>query len=176
MARCSEGTADRNRAIQALVREELSAGGQIFRLEVTSGSMSPLIRPGDWVVLAPLATAHPCIGDILVLPAGSDWIVHRLVDYAGGADERRMITKGDQTPEADAPWDEELLIGRVSAVERGGAQILLDASLGARILSRLAVWGWIVWSPGKRRVFRRAAWRVLRLISAVTAWLVWLTR
>ena len=52
-----ERVADRNRVVQSLVRDELAAG-RSFRIEVTSGSMRPLIRPGDRIVLAPVEAAH----------------------------------------------------------------------------------------------------------------------
>ena len=103
-------------------------------------------------------------------------MTHRLVGFIGDRGTRKMITKGDGAPDPDAPWNDATLIARVSAVERGGAQISLDASAAAKMLARLAWCEWSLWRPGMIGMFRRAARRLIWLLMAMVAWLMWLTR
>ncbi|HEY6729746.1 MAG TPA: signal peptidase I [Solirubrobacterales bacterium] len=65
---------------------------------VRSGSMTPVIRTGDVVVVRPIAPTEAAVGDIVTFkdPAGSDrLLVHRVRAISRHGDQVEVITKGD---------------------------------------------------------------------------------
>lgn len=93
---------------------------QRFRvLPVLTGSMSPMIEPGDLAV----ATAKPVeevrVGDVVVFhpPAEQRLIVHRVVKVAEGTSGPTIRTKGDDNDRID-PWNAELQGETAWEVER----------------------------------------------------------
>ena len=114
------------------------AEGQRVRLRVASGSMWPLLRPGDQVEVTPVPLADLRPGALVVraVPDGS-FVVHRLLGLQG----ETIITGGDALPRADPPWPADQLAGRVSAAWRGGRPIRL-AARWPRPLGRLLA-GWL---------------------------------
>jgi signal peptidase len=82
----------------------LNVTGVLATRVVLTGSMSPVMNPGDVVVTLPVSTRTPVVGDIVTYNAqrfdGSDVapVTHRIVaiDETG-----RFITKGDANPDPD---------------------------------------------------------------------------
>ena len=88
--------------------------------------MSPALRPGDEVLVSPVAGASsPIPGEIVVALRGERLVTHRLVGHQGD----RVITRGDACRSDDAPIDVDRLLGRVVLVRRAGA--------GARVQRRI---------------------------------------
>ncbi|WP_440899357.1 signal peptidase I, partial [Actinosynnema sp.] len=79
---------------------------------VTSGSMGPLVRPGDVVLLDPAPDREPLVGDVVVYSrSGAPSVMHRVV---GRDDDGRYRTRGDANPTPDAaPVAPEDVLGRV---------------------------------------------------------------
>ncbi|MBI3968296.1 MAG: signal peptidase I [Chloroflexi bacterium] len=77
-------------------------GRPLLLAAVPTGSMMPVIAPGDLVVVLPSwLAASPRVGDIVVFQTSDEreWIVHRVVQ--GGATEG-FVTKGDANPQPDS--------------------------------------------------------------------------
>jgi len=92
--------------------------GQTLRLRVVSGSMRPLLRPGDTVNVMAVAPAELQPGDLVVRAVPDEgFIVHRLLAVHGGM----LITRGDSSLYADAPWPAAQLAGRVTSAWRKAA-------------------------------------------------------
>jgi hypothetical protein len=106
--------------------------GQAVRLRVISGSMQPLLRPGDLVAVVGVQASQAQPGDILVVRRGREWITHRLIERG----PRGLRTKGDGVGQADAWQDWSPVAGRVMAVERNGRACRMD-SAGWRLFNRL---------------------------------------
>ncbi|MGE5138131.1 MAG: signal peptidase I [Rudaea sp.] len=144
-----------DRVIQDLIRGHLDKGVAV-RFTVASGSMRPLLRPGDTIIVRAEPADRVRPGDVLLLRAPDGWLVHRLVDRRKSSGETVFITKGDNTPVADEEWRP----GTQVAVATGVAlpSLSLDLmSLRARLLggsiaglSRMQgrAFGW---RPGPRR-------------------------
>src|SRR5512140_2461685 len=115
--------------IAALVREQAARGP--FRFRVTSGSMEPLIRAGDDVLVraVPLERLRP--GDILLVDAGvaegAAFVVHRLRALRP---DGVFVTYGDRNLAPDRPWQPAALVGQVVALAHGDRVVDLTAGAG----------------------------------------------
>lgn len=121
------------------LREELfrKQGRGWFR--VATGSMRPIIEPGEKVLVEQIAPAAARRGDIVLYREGRDYVTHRLVGFLTRGGKDLFLVKGDagSVPEELAP---EAVCGRVTLVEkRGGGQLLLDSVRG-RVVDGFLGW------------------------------------
>jgi GNAT superfamily N-acetyltransferase len=115
-----------NLAQMELIRAVTERGAAI-RTRVSGFSMSPFIRDGDVLTIAPLDGRAPHVGEVVAF-AQSDTgrlAIHRVVAAMDGA----WLMRGDNSPEADGVAPRENLLGVVTRVERGGREVRLG--LGA---------------------------------------------
>ena len=110
----------------------------MLRLKVTSLSMSPLLLPGDYVLVksTPIETLHN--GDLLVTRHEEGYLTHRLIAIDG----RGWLTKGDKNWQTDAPVEPCDIVGLVVAFERLGKLHSLRTHM--RILAARLL-GWLGW-------------------------------
>ncbi len=92
------------------------AGGETCVLVVRTGSMAPLLRPGDTVRVTPLGGEEPQRGAVLVVRQGSFLLTHRLVGWAG----EQLLLQGDACLHPDQPVAANAVLGVVVARQRGG--------------------------------------------------------
>jgi signal peptidase I len=114
---------------------ELSESGQRLKLEVTSRSMLPVLRPGDRIVVQNTGAESLGIGDLVIASRQGEFITHRLV----GLGSKECYTKGDNARYLDPPVPFERILGKVIAIERENKIIDLQSSawnLANRILGR----------------------------------------
>lgn len=102
---------------------EAGAPGAPLALQVTGGSMRPLLRPGDRVLLERAAPESLRPGDLLALRRGGEVVTHRLLAREGAA----LLTRGDAAPHPDPPFTAADVLGRAVAVERGGRSLDLQS-------------------------------------------------
>ncbi len=94
---------------------ERLARGHPGRLQVRSGSMAPLLQPGEEIVVGPAPRLF-LPGDLVVFCQGERLICHRLMLAYGPG---RYLQKGDQNRE----WERlqtEAIVGRPIAIHAGG--------------------------------------------------------
>lgn len=129
--------------------------GRAFRFQATGSSMSPCIRDGDLIQVAPVSRAGPRLGQVVacVLPGRRGPVVHRVIGRRGA----RFLTKGDNACRADGLLARSLILGVVTRVERNGGPV--PAGLGPeRIL--------IAWLSRRGALWSRLrpVWKALRPI------------
>jgi hypothetical protein len=112
------------------------AQGKPFRFRAGGLSMSPFIKDGDVVTFRPLGGKPPRTGDIaaFLYPGTGKVAVHRIVREKSG----RYSLKGDNVPEIDGTLPLDLILGKVSRVERGGARVPLGGRAGAAAIASLS--------------------------------------
>lgn len=136
------------------ISAQAAAQGDPLRLRVNGRSMAPLLRPGDWVIVAAGRPEDLARGDLVVIRSGDSLITHRLLRVRPG----RLLTKGDNTWRADPPVEPGAVLGRVMAREREGVLSPLPpyprlACLGLREVrffracARLSFRIWGPWGP-----------------------------
>jgi hypothetical protein len=116
-----------------LLRQVL-ANGQVVRLQVISGSMDPLLKVGDLIVVAPLSAADlpQQIGSIITFILAGELMTHRLIF----CDDKTFQTASDRTGEVDPLQAYEALFGQVIARERNGEHLQLTVDKGLELSQR----------------------------------------
>lgn len=106
---------------------------------VATGSMRPIIEPGENVLVKHIAAAAARKGDILLYRSGGDYVTHRLVGFLARGGEEVLLAKGDAgtVPEELAPAD---VCGRVVAIEKSGGRTLRLDSVRGRIVNGYLGW------------------------------------
>ncbi len=86
-------------------------------LTVLSGSMEPVLSPGDLVVTQPVDANEIAIGDVVTFQPVSDdptLVTHRIVSVQHGSDGTTgFITRGDANGTDDDPIVTDQVVGRV---------------------------------------------------------------
>jgi signal peptidase len=114
---------------------DLLRDGRTVRLELTGHSMTPFIRSGDEVTLAPCPRGRPRPGDVVAYVAGVDrLVVHRIVGRAAG----RLVARGDVAPSTDPPLRPDDVLGLVTRVERRGRSVRIGLGFERRALAWLS--------------------------------------
>lgn len=106
----------------ASIAQEVLGRGRILRFKAKGGSMSPFIRNGDVLEVAPFK-GKINLGDIILYHSscGSP-VIHRVIQRR----KESIITKGDSVPGSDQPMLFKQVLGRVVAIEKNGWRIRLD--------------------------------------------------
>ena len=102
--------------------------GYHVRFRAPGQSMSPTIRDGEVVLVAPVRAEEVRRGDIVLYRASERRcvIAHRVVCVERGKGQARsFILRGDASVTCDAPIEASQILGRVAAVERDGRTIRL---------------------------------------------------
>jgi signal peptidase I len=139
--------------------EAVHEKGASFRFQARGFSMTPAIRDGDVITVAPLKGVPPRRGDVLAFrhPKRPQLLVHRVLR----ARSRGLFIRGDSCPEADGWVPLENVIGVVTGVERGGFSRSWPFSSRRSPWTRLHLCCYLLWLPfrrrlaGVRRVFSR---------------------
>jgi len=126
--------------------------GAPFRFQAAGFSMTPFIRSGDVITIAP-KPAWVRIGDVVAfeLPSSGKLVVHRIVRVSSDG----YIIKGDNSPESDTDVPGSRILGRVARVERRGQRVRLGSGIERVAVAFLSRRGWL--TP-----IVRTAWRFAR--------------
>jgi hypothetical protein len=130
-------------AFEDTVLRDCLAGFDRLRLTVTGDCMRPALLAGDTVVLAPVRSAPPRFGDVVLLRHPAGLRLHRLIWRPPGL---RWRTKGDRAVFCDPALGRADLLATVVASEppRGTvrsawrALVSLASAVGARLDPRSA--------------------------------------
>jgi hypothetical protein len=116
------------------------ARGSLFRFQARGFSMSPFIRDGDVLTLAP-APARLRFGDVaaFINPCNQQLSVHRLVRK----DRRGYLMRGDNAPAPDGTILPAEILGRVIRVERLGRRVRSGLGPGRIGIALLSQRGWL---------------------------------
>lgn len=144
----------------------LGVGPHVFgyrTVTMLTGSMSPMINPGDVVIAVPKPASEIAVGDVLTyaIPVEDHRVeTHRVVEVSRTpAGEPVIVTKGDANNGVD-PWkavvEGETVYETEAVVPHLGSaiRVLRDPTLHAILLwgaaAALVLLGlWQIWSPGR---------------------------
>ncbi|MBK8046601.1 MAG: S24/S26 family peptidase [Anaerolineales bacterium] len=158
--------------VTELVIEKLRRGGTVSYV-VRTGSMAPLVRPGDHIVIAP-APPQFRPGELAFRPAAPHPVVHRVLAQQTQDAVSWLRTKGDATPHADPLQPAAGFAGVVCCITHNG-RTLAPGSIPGRflggIVARLSSWqAWCVGSRFVRRTWRLALHGAIHLIDCTLWW------
>lgn len=99
----------------------------IFPAVVVSGSMLPVIKVGDMIIVKKIPSTEVQLGDIIQYKKDDIRIVHRVIEINADGSKTSFITKGDNNPTPDIdPVAAEQVVGKViSTVPRAGVVTML---------------------------------------------------
>jgi hypothetical protein len=133
--------------LEKLMRGVLGKGA-CFRFQGKGFSMSPFIKDGDVLTIAPMKGAAPGFGDVVVFthPNTGKLIIHRIIGKKAGS----YLTRGDNAPEGDGLISRAAILGRVIKVERDGKKPFLGLGPDRFIIAFMTRTGllplvWPVW-------------------------------
>ncbi len=113
-------TADKTLAAGAVL--SMLAEGRSVTVTAGGYSMWPAIRPGDTVVIDPIGTRLPKIGEIVALRRDGGYVLHRVTGVTAGRDTTLIRTQGDSVRHEDEPSYAGMIAGVVVSVVRSGRQ------------------------------------------------------
>jgi hypothetical protein len=122
----------------------LRSGGRI-RIKALGTSMLPSIWPGDTLLIESTLTDELTRGDVVLVKREKRILIHRLVNRSGP----RWTTRGDAMPQNDPAVAAADILGRVSAIQRGGHVITPKGRVP--LLQRMLAWV-LCYSQNCRRV------------------------
>jgi signal peptidase I len=108
-------------------------------LAVQTGSMVPLIQPGDQVLINKVMAAHIGCGDIVVFRRGGSMIVHRILKKLHTDKGICFIEKGDNSPSRGI-FSADKVIGRVAMVKGNNKLFRLNSPFSRLTSQALSVW------------------------------------
>jgi hypothetical protein len=112
--------------------DSLIDAGLSVRFRARGNSMSPTIRDGEYLIVAPVAARQVAIGDILFCEMRRGPIAHRVCAIEHQPDHAPQFTLyGDASLDGDLPVAALQLRGQVVGVERDGALMSLKVSGGS---------------------------------------------
>ncbi len=76
----------------------------IYPIVILTGSMEPVIKAGDLVLIKRIADEEPKVGEIIQFRRNGVNVCHRIVDIAEEEKQKRYITKGDNNAKEDSDW------------------------------------------------------------------------
>jgi signal peptidase I len=100
--------------------------------------MSPFIKDGDVLTIAPLQRSSPGFGEVVVFshPSTNKLIIHRVIQKKREA----SLTMGDNIPDPDGFIANVNILGRVIKVERNGAKPLLGLGPERSLIAFMTRW------------------------------------
>ena len=115
--------------------------GAPFRFQASGFSMSPFIRDGDTITIAP-TPGRLRFGDVaaFVNLCNDRLTVHRVVHV----DRRGYLMRGDNAPGPDGYVPHADILGRVIRVERGGRGVRFGLGLERVVIAFLSRRGWLM--------------------------------
>ena len=123
---------------QSILLEELTQGRPIC-LRCGSSSMRPQIVSGDMLTIAPVSLDQIQRGDIVLMGAGEEWIVHRLLAIREKDGRKYAVTRGDNVNRLDTPVLLECILGKVAGIHRNGRERILKNNRARRLKAWLAL-------------------------------------
>jgi hypothetical protein len=127
----------REGVVLSLASEVLRTSGGL-RFAAFGSSMVSTLFPGDILIVRREAAWNARCGDVVLSFRAGHFCAHRLVEKLAQDGRFSFVTRGDALTENDPPLAERELLGRVTAVVRGGKLI----ELGGRPAARELLLGW----------------------------------
>ena len=139
------------------------------RFRASGGSMAPLVRSGDVLLVEPLGARPVRIGDVVLCAIEPGRVVaHRVIRREAAPDGYRFTVQGDRGARPDGVIPQSQVYGRVAAIERGEMHIDMNQIL-IILISRLAA-SRARWSLGRSRLVRGSA-RLLKRLPGFSRYL-----
>jgi phage repressor protein C with HTH and peptisase S24 domain len=129
------------------------AHGAKFHFRARGLSMSPFIKDGDSITIAPLTHEQPGIGKVVAFihPGTQQLVVHRVIGREGSA----FWIQGDNAAgQPDGLVDADAILGCVTNVERDGRLVMLGLGPERYLVAFLSRRGWLAGVVNRLRALK----------------------
>jgi len=126
--------------------QDILGKGLTFRFSAPGPSMSPFIRNGDIITLAPVQPVAYRLGDVVafVQPGTERLVVHRVV----GVSPDGCRIRGDNSLEDDGVIPHACILGQAIRVERNGKKVRVGLGPERKIIALLSRQRLLPWCVG----------------------------
>lgn len=122
-----------------LLSAELLGSGNSIRFRAKGGSMHPLVREGDILVIAPCFLTGVKVGDVVLCSVENDRpLVHRVLRVRQNVAGKQFQVQGDQVAKPDGWIRQDHVHGCLVEVERDGKSLKMRSGK-ARFLGMIMV-------------------------------------
>lgn len=130
------------------------ARGALFHFRAKGLSMSPFIKNGDSITIAPLSREHPSVGKVVafIQPETAGLVIHRIIARQGPA----FLIQGDNTAGQPDGWVQpQAILGCVIRVERDGRRLYLGLGPERYLVAFLSRNGWLAGVVNRARALKK---------------------
>lgn len=143
--------------------------GKSIRFQARGNSMRPLLRDGDTLLIKPLGSHLPIIGEVVLCNVHPERvIVHRVIGKRVIASRLEYLVHGDQALNPDGWISVEEILGRVVKIEREGKSLKMDHP-AMKLLGLIAVMR-SKWNIGRKGIFQKTG-ELLKRLPALSIFL-----
>jgi hypothetical protein len=137
--------------LASLMRDVL-AKSAAFRFKARGFSMSPVVKDGDIITVAPRSAHKLCVGDIAAFSDLPDerLVVHRIIADFGES----WLTKGDNLSNRDGLIHKSRILGLITRIERNGSNHRFGLGPEGRLLALLSRYRILPWLLAQIRKLR----------------------
>ena len=117
--------------------QDVLTKGAFFQFRVKGLSMTPFIKDGDLITIAPLSIDKPAIGKVVafVHPESGHLVIHRIIGKQGSD----FLIQGDNVSgQPDGLISTENIFGCVNRVERNGKRVILGLGMDRYFVAALS--------------------------------------
>lgn len=116
----------------AEVISDLLARGHAVRFLARGDSMHPIIRSNEYLHVEPIGASEVTEGEVVLTLSDRGLTAHRVI----ARDGETIVTRGDNAAAPDGALDASRILGRVTYVERDGAERRIDRLTPTQVASR----------------------------------------
>jgi len=136
--------------------------GASLRFLARGISMSPFIKDGDIITVAPAHQSPVSLGDIVAFihPENGKPVVHRIVEISGSS----FVIRGDNLQKADGLIPDSNILGIVTKVERNSRNIYIGLGFEKYLIAALSGRSLLTSPIHALYVIKKTIWRGLEKV------------
>lgn len=105
----------------------LLQNGERVRMNLYGFCMRPFIKNGENVTIKPIKPEELRCGDVIVYQFNDRFKIHRFLKFKTISDTKFIIAKGDRCINIDSPVSLNLLLGKITQVEKSNRTICFES-------------------------------------------------
>lgn len=117
--------------------QDVLATGAAFQFRAKGHSMTPFIKTGDLITVAPASKVKPSLGKVVAFihPVTAHLVIHRVIARRGSS----FLIQGDNiSPQSDGWVPSQSILGCVTRIQRDGRRVTFGLGFERYLLAPLS--------------------------------------